>query len=134
MSKILQEKYKDVNGQVDNIIREANTEIGTLREKIVALQNEQSTAKRKNSEINESLQEKNKQFHKLQTLYDKLRRKSLISPIQNGATQNLDEALINGNMRGPALMHNRGQPSQVQNAGWQQGENERPKRPAITIS
>lgn len=69
MAKTLQEKYRDVNGQMDNIIHEANTEIGSLRDKIVVLQNEQHAIKCKNIEINDSLQDKTRQCQKLQVCY-----------------------------------------------------------------
>lgn len=74
MAKALQDKYNETNGQMDNLVREANTEIASLRDKIASLQTESQVAKRKNLDITEALQDKTRQFHKLQvtttSLYD----------------------------------------------------------------
>lgn len=65
MSKTLQDKYNQVNVQLDNTIRAANAEMSTLRDRISTLQSEQQAMARKNQEMNESLHSKTRQFNKL---------------------------------------------------------------------
>ncbi|BFZ60094.1 hypothetical protein YB2330_001116 [Saitoella coloradoensis] len=92
MSKTLQEKHGALNAQMDSVVRDANSEITALQEKLEATKQEQTNEKRRNHELIESLQDKSRQFSKLQLLYDKLKRKALLSPMQNAATQNIDAA------------------------------------------
>lgn len=66
MARNLQTKCADANNQVDNIVREANAEIGSLRDNVAALQSELQTHKRKYQELTESLQDKTRQHNKLQ--------------------------------------------------------------------
>ncbi|TPX72927.1 hypothetical protein SpCBS45565_g00024 [Spizellomyces sp. 'palustris'] len=53
-----------------------------LREKLIVLQKEQEVEKLRNHELAEQFAEKGRQFQKLQLMYDKLKRKSLMPPQQ----------------------------------------------------
>ena len=76
MSKTLRDKYSDVNKKMDNVIREANLEIGGLREKINEFEKEQQTLRKKTSELTDALQDKNRQFNKLQVCRSEGRKKT----------------------------------------------------------
>ncbi|KAJ3293306.1 hypothetical protein HK104_004607, partial [Borealophlyctis nickersoniae] len=62
----LDEKYAQLERQVQNIVREANQEIQNLREKLAGLTKEQEIEKRRNHELAEQYAEKGRQFQKLQ--------------------------------------------------------------------
>ncbi|CAG8562877.1 11698_t:CDS:10, partial [Ambispora gerdemannii] len=53
-----------------------------LREKVSALQKEIELEKRKSHDLSEQLQEKGRQFSKLQVMYDKLKRRTLVPAMQ----------------------------------------------------
>lgn len=57
-----------MSAQLDNMIRDANNEIGLLRNKIAFLETEQLALKRKSLQLNDTLQEKTRQYAKLQVL------------------------------------------------------------------
>lgn len=68
MAKTLQDKYTELNVQMDSTIREANAEIGSLRDKISSAENEKQAHKKKCVEATEGLQEKTRQYNKLQVM------------------------------------------------------------------
>ncbi|OLL25966.1 E3 ubiquitin-protein ligase CCNB1IP1 [Neolecta irregularis DAH-3] len=91
LSKTLQEKYNNVNNQLDSLIRDANAEMGGLKGQVSSLQKDNENSRKKNHELLDSLQEKSRQFHKLQLLYDKLKRKALLSPLQSAVSATVDQ-------------------------------------------
>jgi hypothetical protein len=50
--------------------------------------------KKRNHELADLLHEKTKHCGKVQSLYDKLKRKMMITPLQNAANQPLDQTLM----------------------------------------
>ena len=66
IAKNLQQKYNEVNAQMDNIIREANAEIESLRDGMTGMQGEVQGQQRKIHDLSDALQEKTKQNNKLQ--------------------------------------------------------------------
>ncbi|RHZ45296.1 hypothetical protein Glove_682g37 [Diversispora epigaea] len=82
MYKSLEEKYTQLEKQVQGIMRDFQTEITTLRAKVQALTKDAELEKRKSHDLAEQLQEKGRQFSKLQSMYDKLKRRSLVPTIQ----------------------------------------------------
>jgi hypothetical protein len=76
MYKNVADKATGLETQIDEVIRDANQEIKGLRERYQAIQKEQEMDKRKSHDVYEGLQEKNRQFNKLQTLYDKMKAKN----------------------------------------------------------
>ncbi|KAI9006116.1 hypothetical protein BC832DRAFT_620961 [Gaertneriomyces semiglobifer] len=77
--KSLGDKYAQLERQIQNIVREANTEIQGLRDKLIALQKEQELEQHRNHELGEQYAEKSRQFQKLQAMYDKLKRRALVA-------------------------------------------------------
>ncbi|KAK6356130.1 hypothetical protein TWF718_000503 [Orbilia javanica] len=93
LSKTLMEKFNQLSSQFDNVIHEANTEIGALQEKLKTLTIENETISRKNHELGEALREKSKTQIEIQGRYDRLKRKCLVSNVQTAATSSADRAL-----------------------------------------
>ncbi|CAG8536387.1 6279_t:CDS:2 [Paraglomus brasilianum] len=115
MYRDLQEKYQRLEKHLHMFNREARTEFCALREKLSALEKELELEKRKNVEINDQLQEKGRQFTKLQassntkaffiirhtyngycvilypqlqSMYDQLKRRTLVPTMTRNATGN----------------------------------------------
>ncbi|KAJ3056904.1 hypothetical protein HK097_003064 [Rhizophlyctis rosea] len=75
----LDEKYTQLEHQVQTVVREANHEIQSLRDRLNGLTKEQEMEKRRNHELSEQYAEKGRQFQKLQLMYDKLKRRTLLA-------------------------------------------------------
>ncbi|CAG8563899.1 3234_t:CDS:2, partial [Cetraspora pellucida] len=75
MYKSLEDKYTQLEKQVQGLMRDAQSEVTTL-------QKDMELEKRKTHDLAEQLQEKGRQFSKLQLMYDKLKRRSLVPAIQ----------------------------------------------------
>ncbi|CAG8647992.1 6626_t:CDS:2 [Cetraspora pellucida] len=75
MYKSLEDKYTQLEKQVQSLMRDAQSEVTTL-------QKDMELEKRKTHDLAEQLQEKGRQFSKLQLMYDKLKRRSLVPAIQ----------------------------------------------------
>ncbi|RUP47413.1 hypothetical protein BC936DRAFT_145762, partial [Jimgerdemannia flammicorona] len=80
--KNLEDKYSGLEKQLQGIVRDANAEITSLRERVTALQKDQELEKRKAHDLHDQLLEKTRQFQKLQTMYEKLKRKTLVPTLQ----------------------------------------------------
>ncbi|CAG8556318.1 13743_t:CDS:2 [Ambispora leptoticha] len=80
--KNLEDKYNRIEKNLQVVMRDAHTEINSLREKVSALQKEIELEKRKSHDLSEQLQEKGRQFSKLQVMYDKLKRRTLVPTMQ----------------------------------------------------
>ncbi|CAI2188399.1 1149_t:CDS:10, partial [Funneliformis geosporum] len=102
--KNLEEKYSQLEKQVQGILRDAQSEITSLKVKLQALQKDMELEKRKTHELAEQLQEKGRQFSKLQGMYDKLRRRTLVpamqQPVQNRAGNSVPNAGANNPVGG----------------------------------
>ncbi|GBB84773.1 hypothetical protein RclHR1_11340006 [Rhizophagus clarus] len=85
--KNLEEKYAQLEKQVQGVMRDAQSEITSLRAKLQALQKDMELEKRKTHDLAEQLQEKSRQFSKLQIMYDKLKRRTLV-PVMQQTVQN----------------------------------------------
>ncbi|CAJ0826514.1 5759_t:CDS:2 [Entrophospora sp. SA101] len=73
--KNLQEKCSQLEKQMQSVIRDA-------QEEIASIQKDLELEKHKNHDFAEQLQEKTRQFSKLQIMYDKLKRRSLVPAMQ----------------------------------------------------
>ncbi|CAG8485649.1 8911_t:CDS:2 [Gigaspora rosea] len=71
----LEDKYSELEKQVQVLIRDSESEVTTL-------QKDMELEKRKTHDLKEQLQEKGGQLSKLQSMYDKLKRRSLVPAIQ----------------------------------------------------
>ncbi|KAK9449860.1 uncharacterized protein V1518DRAFT_231812 [Limtongia smithiae] len=85
--KSLGDKYQKLNQQMDKLVNDANSEISALLERLAAVKKEREMLIKKNAEIADSLHSKNVQYTKLQSLYERLKRKMLF-----GANQGLNVA------------------------------------------
>jgi len=93
--KNLQEKCSQLEKQMQSVIRDAQEEITSLKSKIQAIQKDLELEKNRNHDFAEQLQEKTRQFSKLQIMYDKLKRRSLLPAMQQTA-QNTNNGDGNG--------------------------------------
>lgn len=100
LAKSLTDKYSTLNTQMDKIIHDANSEISSLRNKIISMSTDQDALRRKNEELNHHLREKNKKLLQTQELYDKMKRRGLLDQVQTAASNAVDdtiEAAVTGN-------------------------------------
>ncbi|KAL9107403.1 MAG: hypothetical protein Q9227_007687 [Pyrenula ochraceoflavens] len=93
LGKSLTEKYGSLSHKMDKIIEEANSEISSLQTKISNLQLDQSTLVNKNRELYQMYTEKNKKHQQTQQLYDTLKRKILMSQVQNAASDSVNKTV-----------------------------------------
>ncbi|KAI0751306.1 hypothetical protein C8Q80DRAFT_565798 [Daedaleopsis nitida] len=81
--------------RLENVIREANGEISLLTSKMNELERDLDAERRKTANIQDSLKESEKEYHKLKAQYDKLKRKALLGGASVGGSK--DGALQLGN-------------------------------------
>ncbi|KAH9943019.1 uncharacterized protein BXZ73DRAFT_74083 [Epithele typhae] len=80
------ENNAQLEKRLDNVIREANGEISLLTNKIKEVERDLDGERRKANSLQESLKESEKEYHKLKTQYDKLKRKALLGgPVGGGS-------------------------------------------------
>lgn len=68
LAKSLMERTNSLNGQVDKLIRDANSEIGNLRDKVAAMSITEEELRRKNHELMEGWREKGRKLARTQVL------------------------------------------------------------------
>ncbi|KAL7320114.1 hypothetical protein PS15m_000032 [Mucor circinelloides] len=86
IQKNVQEKYKILKDQFDIATRDLNHIIKVEKEKISAVTKDFELERLKCQQIAAKFDEKSKQFQKLQTMYEKLKRKSINPNLQNPGT------------------------------------------------
>ncbi|CAG8576227.1 6912_t:CDS:2 [Acaulospora morrowiae] len=125
MYKSLEDKYAQLEKQIQGVMREAQAEITTLRTKVQALTKDMELEKRKTHDLAEQLQEKGRQFSKLQAMYDKLKRRSLVhnttsNVITGGGNVNMPHLQQTGIQRlyGDNLVSNR---TTINQPSWSAG-------------
>ncbi|CAG8721233.1 14789_t:CDS:2, partial [Acaulospora colombiana] len=96
MYKSLEDKYTQLEKQVQGVVRDAQAEITTLTKDI-------ELEKRKTHDLAEQLQEKGRQFSKLQVMYDKLKRRSLVPTMQQTVNSTAGNVTGGGKMSFPNL-------------------------------
>lgn len=74
------EKNAQLQKQLDNVIREANGEISLLNNKIADIERDLELERRKMAGLQDSIKERDKEYQKLKTHYDKIKRKALLAP------------------------------------------------------
>ncbi|KAH9853827.1 hypothetical protein C2E23DRAFT_96875 [Lenzites betulinus] len=72
------EKNAQLEKRLENVIREANGEISLLTNKLTEMERDLEGERRKSASMQDSLKESEKEYHKLKTQYDKLKRKALL--------------------------------------------------------
>ncbi|KAL7276980.1 hypothetical protein RUND412_000017 [Rhizina undulata] len=115
-AKNLTEKYNSLNTQLDNFIHEANAEIRSLREKITLMTSAEEELRRKNHELMEGWREKGRKLAQTQDLYDKLKRRTLISQVRHAASESVDNTLLMSSQQPPSARHPSHLQSLIQNS------------------
>ncbi|KAK5670763.1 hypothetical protein BDV3_005041 [Batrachochytrium dendrobatidis] len=82
--KDLDDQCSKLERQLQSLVREANQEIAALQESLSSTVKTNELEKRRHHELAEQFAEKTRQFQKLQALYDKLKRKSLVAQQKDG--------------------------------------------------
>ncbi|KAH6570200.1 hypothetical protein BASA83_007465 [Batrachochytrium salamandrivorans] len=77
--KDLDEQCSKLERQMQSLVREANQEIAALQENLAQTVKANEMEKHRHHDLAEQLAEKTRQFLKLQTIYDKLKRKTMIA-------------------------------------------------------
>ncbi|CAZ80628.1 unnamed protein product [Tuber melanosporum] len=93
LAKSLRARGTEIQGENEKIIRDANDEISALRNKIAGMRVVEDELRRKNHELLQGWREKARKLAQTQELYDKLKRRTLISQVQQAATDQADQAL-----------------------------------------
>ncbi|KAG9294629.1 hypothetical protein G9A89_008108 [Geosiphon pyriformis] len=94
--KNLEEKYTQIEKNLQGVMRDAQAEINTLSDRVSALQKDIELEKRKSHDLSEQLQEKGRQFSKLQVMYDKLKRRTLVPAMQQTIQNVVSSGAANG--------------------------------------
>ncbi|KAI9872315.1 MAG: hypothetical protein M1830_001791 [Pleopsidium flavum] len=78
---------------MDKIIHDANAEISNLQNKLSTVHLEHENLARKNYDLVEAYREKSRKHLQTQELYDRLKRKALMSDVQTAASESVDQVL-----------------------------------------
>lgn len=76
----LNEKNAQLQKELSNVVREANGEISLLNNKIAELQRDLELERRKALALQDSLKDREKEYQKLKSQHDKIKRKALLQP------------------------------------------------------
>ncbi|KAL2070371.1 hypothetical protein VTL71DRAFT_13397 [Oculimacula yallundae] len=93
LAKSLTDKCNILNNQIDKVVHDANTEISSLQAVVSNMQVDQEGLLRKNEETANALREKNRKLLQTQELYDKLKRRAMLSNVQDAASDEVDNAI-----------------------------------------
>ncbi|TFK55867.1 hypothetical protein OE88DRAFT_668480 [Heliocybe sulcata] len=74
----LNDKNAQLQKQLDNVLREANSEISLLGNKISELERDLELERRKVRDLQDASRERDKEYQKLKTQYDRVKRKALL--------------------------------------------------------
>ncbi|CZR63206.1 related to lactose regulatory protein [Phialocephala subalpina] len=93
LAKNLGDKFSTLSTQMDKLIHDANSEISNLKNKLANIQVDQDTLRRRNEELNQAFREKSRKQMQTQELYDKLKRKAMLSQVQEAALDAVDHTV-----------------------------------------
>ncbi|RDB23263.1 E3 ubiquitin-protein ligase CCNB1IP1 [Hypsizygus marmoreus] len=95
----LNDKGVQLQKQLDNVVREANSEIALLNSKTAELERDLELERRKIRELQDGSKEREREYQKLKLLHDKFKRKALLAqpngndgPIGFGGQSNEEQA------------------------------------------
>lgn len=80
----LNDKNAQLQKQVENVVREANSEISLLNNKTAELERDLELERRKVRELQDASRDREKEYQKLKLLHDKFKRKALLAPHPSG--------------------------------------------------
>ncbi|KAG8906864.1 hypothetical protein FRB99_005924 [Tulasnella sp. 403] len=95
------ERNATLSKQLENVIREANSEISLLNNKCAEMERELELERRKTRDMTETLKDRDKEYQKLKNQFDSIKRKALLAPntfnanAQNNATSDVIEITEN---------------------------------------
>ncbi|KAF2632228.1 hypothetical protein BU25DRAFT_358985 [Macroventuria anomochaeta] len=81
LAKGLTEKYNVLSQQMDQLIRDANSQIKVLQDKVQAQQADQIDLENKNNELSEAYKEKARALGRTQKMYNSLKQQVMVSQV-----------------------------------------------------
>ncbi|KAK0206788.1 hypothetical protein DFS33DRAFT_619527 [Desarmillaria ectypa] len=97
----LTDKNTQIQKQLDSVVREANSELSLLRNKIAELERDVELERRKVRELQEASRDRDREYQKLKAQHDKMKRKVLLAPNLTGQQPSGNEALNMGSSSFP---------------------------------
>ncbi|OBZ71896.1 E3 ubiquitin-protein ligase CCNB1IP1 [Grifola frondosa] len=92
------EKNAQLEKKLENVVREANGEISLLTNKLTQLERDLELERRKAASIQDTLKDREKEYQKLKTQYDKIKRKALLGPNAVGGDPTLPLGAMGNNV------------------------------------
>ncbi|PBK69801.1 hypothetical protein ARMSODRAFT_147300 [Armillaria solidipes] len=89
----LTDKNTQIQKQLDSVVREANSEISLLNNKIAELERDVELERRKVRELQEASRDRDREYQKLKAQHDKMKRKVLLAPNLSGQQPSGNETL-----------------------------------------
>ncbi|PBL02737.1 hypothetical protein ARMGADRAFT_1023914 [Armillaria gallica] len=89
----LTDKNNQIQKQLDSVVREANSEISLLNNKIAELERDVELERRKVRELQEASRDRDREYQKLKAQHDKMKRKVLLAPNLSGQQPSGNETL-----------------------------------------
>lgn len=83
----MNDKNAQLQKQLENVVREANSEVNLLTNKVAELERDLELERRKVREVHEASRERDKEYQKLKAQHDKIKRKALLAPDSGGGPQ-----------------------------------------------
>ncbi|KAJ6024101.1 cyclin [Penicillium herquei] len=93
LSKNFTEKYTGLKTETDKAAFNANSEISSLRKKVLDLEASQDELKKKNQELVNQCREKSKRLSQMTTLYNLLKARTLHSQMETAAADSVAKTL-----------------------------------------
>ncbi|KAG8690326.1 hypothetical protein FRC08_010564, partial [Ceratobasidium sp. 394] len=78
--KNVNERNAHLQKQLDNVVREANSELTLLNNKLTGIERDLELERRKTRDLMDAAREKDKEYQKLKTQFDNLKRKTILAP------------------------------------------------------
>ncbi|KAK0190766.1 hypothetical protein F5146DRAFT_1137592 [Armillaria mellea] len=89
----LTDKNTQIQKQLDSVVREANSEISLLNNKIAELERDVELERRKVRELQDASRDRDREYQKLKAQHDKMKRKVLLAPNLSGQQASGNESL-----------------------------------------
>lgn len=93
LNRHLKEKLSQIKTQMEKATRDSDTEIATLQNKLISVQVSQQDLEKKTHELSDALREKTRKYNQMQELYNKLKRRTMYSQVQNAAADAVNQSL-----------------------------------------
>ncbi|KAH0147656.1 hypothetical protein KCU67_g11773, partial [Aureobasidium melanogenum] len=93
MAKNLADRYANLNSQMDNVIKDANSEISGLRDRLERMHLEKKALEQKNQELVNAFSEKSKAHQRLTKLYQRAKGTQDAEQIRHAAADDVDNVI-----------------------------------------